>query len=349
MKSLPVVAWYLPVADTGGVLRHALDVARANMTRHRLVFIVPQGSAADALRMSGLPVIVANVGTDVGPVRAVRTLRQVVRTLRPAIVHSHLAFADVILAATPLPSGVHRVTTEHGIAGKSGLYHSSRLRRTATPLVHETRLRRFSAAIAVSHSTADEMRRQWNASLPLHVIHNGIAPRTRHHAPGHRVLSLSRLAPEKRIDRLLRAFATLHADDRTWSLTIGGDGEMRDDLVHMASDLGVETATQFPGFIDATAALRSHDVLVQLSEWENCSYSLMDASAQGLGAVATDVGGNSEIIPAPSLTDGSQTDLVARIRTQADDLHARPRIPEGWPTVSGMVEQIEDLYAGLRS
>ncbi|GAA4518132.1 glycosyltransferase family 4 protein [Brevibacterium yomogidense] len=344
-----LVAWYLPVADTGGVLRHALDVAQAGMTRHRLVFIVPPGPAGDILRSSGVPVVVTDVGTEAGPLRAGRSLRRVVRTLRPAIVHSHLAFADVVLAATPLRRGVHRVTTEHGIAGAAGLYHPSRLRRATTPRVHAARLRRFSAAIAVSQSTADEMKRQWKAPTPLHVIHNGVDTHARHHRPGHRILSLSRLAPEKRIDRLLEAFAALHAEDPSWSLTVAGDGDMRNDLLRQAIDLGVETAVRFPGFVDASDALDTHDVLVQLSEWENCSYSLLDATARGLGTVATDVGGNREILPRHSLSDGSPADLITRIREQAEDVHVRPNLPDNWPSVTDMVERIEELYEGLRS
>ena len=47
--------------------------------------------------------------------------------------------------------------------------------------------------------------------------------------------------------------------------------------------------------------LASYDVLVQLSCWENLSYTLLDAAAASLPALATDVGGNGEILPAGAL------------------------------------------------
>ena len=70
MKHRPIVLWYLPVSDTGGVLRHALDVAAAGMARHELVVVVPSGAAASRLRAAGARVVVAPVGVKDGPLAA---------------------------------------------------------------------------------------------------------------------------------------------------------------------------------------------------------------------------------------------------------------------------------------
>ena len=53
-----------------------------------------------------------------------------------------------------------------------------------------------------------------------------------------------------------------------------------------------------PGFVDPDRAMAEHDVLAMLSVWENCSYALLDAAGRGMGVVASDVGGNPEILPA---------------------------------------------------
>lgn len=349
MKHRPIVLWYLPVSDTGGVLRHALDVAATGMARHDLVVVVPSGTAASRLRATGARVVIAPVGVEDGPLTATRALHRLAGALRPAIVHSHLAFADVVLAATPLPRGTCRITTEHGIAAQSDLYQPTALRQALMPRVHAVRMTRFDAAIAVSQATARQMRRQWRTRVPLHILPNGVDPLPVRPASGHRVLALSRLSPEKRLDLLLDSFGELHRQDPRWSLTVGGEGELRSQLEAQADRLGLDESVRFPGFIDASAALVSHDVLVQLSEWENCSYSLLDAVVSGLGVVATAVGGNTEILPETSLTDGTPADVARTIQEQALEISRRPRLPHGWPTVATMVDRLESIYEEIRS
>ena len=92
--------------------------------------------------------------------------------------------------------------------------------------VHTARLRRFDAAIAVSRATADAMREKWHPRLPVTVIPNGVdavaAPTPR--APGLRILSLARLAPEKRLPALVDGFAELHRAHPEATLTLAGTG-----------------------------------------------------------------------------------------------------------------------------
>ena len=63
--------------------------------------------------------------------------------------------------------------------------------------------------------------------------------------------------------------------------------------------------------------MAEHDVLAMLSVWENCSYSLLDAAARGLGVVASDVGGNPEILPA-QLARATPTDPTPWRRRSSD-------------------------------
>jgi glycosyltransferase involved in cell wall biosynthesis len=193
------------------------------------------------------------------------------------------------------------------------------------------------------------MRRQWRARLPIHVLHNGVDETPRTPSIGRRILVLSRLAPEKRIDLLLHAVARLRSDDTRWTMTVGGEGDLRQDLHSLAKALGVDEAVSFPGFIDARSALRDHDVLVQLSSWENCSYSLLDAVAAGVGVVASDVGGNSEFLPPQSLTTGAEAEVARRIEEQALSPDSRPHLPLGWPSIANMIDHIETVYEELQS
>jgi glycosyltransferase involved in cell wall biosynthesis len=348
MSSNPLALWVVPRAELGGVARHVIDVARHGVPGHRLVVLCPEGPLVGRLREVGANVATGRFGPTSGLAASVLTLRRVTRALRPAVVHSHLAYADIVLAATALPGGTMRVSTEHGIAGDARLYHSASWRASMMAAVHRCRLRRFDRLIAVSEATRAAMVAAWRAGPHVQVIHNGVDMPTGRPRVGPagsarpRILSLSRLAPEKRIDRLLEAFAVLRHTHPEATLTIAGLGPLERDLRALVSRLGLGDAVRLPGFVDAGEALSRADVLVQLSVWENCSYALLDAAAWGLGIVASDVGGNPEILSRGSLVDADDVVGVAAAIERAT--HTDPLIPD-W-TVSQMCQGIATAYRG---
>ncbi|KQQ05640.1 MULTISPECIES: glycosyltransferase family 4 protein [unclassified Rathayibacter] len=316
MSAPPIALWVVPVPEFGGVARHVVDVARQGLPGHRVVVLCPEGALARRLRAQGSAVTTGRFGTGAGPAASVGTLRATVRALRPAIVHSHLAYADIVSAATPLPRPVRRLTTEHGIAGPDAVYHRSGAQARLMAAAHHARLRAFDGAIAVSQATRRAMLEKWRPSLPVDVVLNGVdAPAQVSSEPSVdgslRVVSLSRLSPEKRIDSLLDAFALLLRRVPGATLTVAGEGPLGDDLRAQAHRLGLGDAVAFPGFVDSERALAHADVIAQLSVWENCSYTLLDAAARGLGLVASAVGGNPEILAPGSLVDATDTAAVA--------------------------------------
>lgn len=355
--------WYTPVGETGGVSRHVLDVARTGLPAWRLVVLCPEGPLARELRARGTAVLTGPVGAADGPRAAIPAVRRVLRRLGPDVLHTHLAFADLVgtAAAVGVRSGrglrVRHVSTEHGIAGVRGLYQATALEARVKRAAHRARLRRTDRVIAVSESTREQVRAQWGHGTPVTVIRNAVerpaAPPSGRDRPegGLRVLSLARLAPEKRIDRLLEAFALVHAEHPAARLTIAGEGPSSASLRSRARDLGLDGAIAWPGHVDAAAAMGSHDVVVQLSAWENLSYTLLDAVAHGLGVVASDVGGNAEIVPSRCLVDPADARAVARaITAQGTTPGVRPgHDGAGAPVGTGapltqMCRAIADVY-----
>jgi glycosyltransferase involved in cell wall biosynthesis len=373
----PTALWVVPVSDLAGVARHVLDVARAGLPGWRLVFLTPAGDLPDALRDAGAAVLVEPFGPDHGTRASVASLRHAVRTLRPAVVHSHLSHADIV-AAMAVGRGTRLVTTEHGIARDDLVYHRSAAKARLMAAVHRARLRRFDAVIAVSRATADAMAEKWHPRQRVVVIPNGVDPVVSRLAPlapqpprgeplvpqpprgeplapqppragGLLVLSLSRLSPEKRLPLLLDGFAALHREHPEARLTIAGTGEEEAALRTYVDRLGLGDVVRMPGFVDPDAAMAEHDVVAMLSVWENCSYALLDAAARGLGVVASDVGGNPEQLPAQCLVDaGDPTAVAAALATQGLDLGSRPGL-DGWPTVAEMCARIGAVYDGLGS
>lgn len=340
----PLALWVCPVSDLAGVARHLLDVASAGLPGWRVVFAVPAGPLADRLRELGAAVVTLD---DRSTRAAVADLRRVVRRLQPRVVHSHLAKADFWAAmATPgLP--VTLVSTEHHVQADQRVFHGSAVRAVGRQVAHHARIRRFDALIAVSESTRRDMIRHWRPRAPITLVHNGIdrsTPGVR--TPGLRVLSLSRLSPEKNVETTLRAFARVAAEHPEATLTVAGEGPQRDELAALAGSLGVADRVDFPGFVDPVAALAAHDVLAQPSWAENFSYSLLDAIDAGLGVAASDIGGNPELLPARCLVAPQDApELAEVIVRQGLDLAQRPSLPDEVPTRAQMTEQIVRVYA----
>ena len=339
--------WAIPVSALAGVARHALDVASAGLPGWDLTFLTPPGPLPGELRDRGVRVVEAPFGPDHGLPASVRSLRAAMAETRPAILHAHLSYADIV-AALVKPRGVRLVTTEHGIAADDLVYHLSSRKAAVMARVHRARFHRVDAAIAVSQATAGVMRTKWGVGDVV-VIPNGIdrpepAPAR---VSGLRILSLARLAPEKRLPALLRAFAVVAAEHPDSRLTVAGVGELEAELKSLAAGLGVADRIAFPGFVDPSAAMAEADVVAMLSIWENSPYTVLDAAAAGLGVVTSPAGGHPEIVPLRCLADPDRPQDVARaLVEQGLDLDARPGLPD-WPDVASMCRRTAEVYDGL--
>ncbi len=350
----------------------------------RFVLLCPPGPLAEAVAAVGGQVHTAQFGPQAGLRSSLISLRSAIRRWHPDLVHTHLAYAD-IAAALATPRGIPLVSTEHGIADDDRVYHSSGVLLRMMGDVHRLRLARVRASggalIAVSEATAAAMRRKWHPRLPIEVIHNGVdrlssrperpqspaqqspaqqsptqqspaqqgdaAAQPRGIPGGLRVASIARLAPEKRLDALLEAFAVLRREHPTATLTLAGTGPQERQLRDHVARLGLADAVQLPGHVDAAALLAHTDVVAQLSVWENCSYTLLDAVVAGVGVVATAVGGNPEILPERCLVEPDDPKVVAGAIARQALPADRPALAPGWPTVADMRRSVLACYQGV--
>ena len=126
---------------------------------------------------------------------------------------------------------------------------------------------------------------------------------------------------------------------------MAGTGPEDAALRDLASDLGLGASVEFVGHVEPGPLLDEADVLVQLSVWENCSYSLLDALVHGVGVVATPVGGNPEIVPSSALVAHDDHAAVARlVAEQGLSPRLRPRLPLNWPDRAAMCAAVAGVY-----
>ena len=106
-----------------------------------------------------------------------------------------------------------------------------------------------------------------------------------------RVITLSRLSTEKRVEWLVRAFAALVDRYPDWDLEVYGHGAQRNFLEHLAEDLAPRGRIRICGFShDAFGVLAGADIYVSASWIEGFGNSIWEALACGVPVIAIDAG-----------------------------------------------------------
>lgn len=119
---------------------------------------------------------------------------------------------------------------------------------------------------------------------PLHLRAAAPAPLTEP-----TIITVGRLAREKNHRRMIDAFALLADEFPSWRLRIVGDGPLRDDLVHYASDRGLGSRVDFPGIsYDVQAELTDSSIFALTSDAEGLPMGALEAMACGVPCVSFD-------------------------------------------------------------
>jgi glycosyltransferase involved in cell wall biosynthesis len=135
------------------------------------------------------------------------------------------------------------------------------------------------------------------------------------------------LRPEKGLPTLLEAFAKV----RGAKLLIVGSGPMLDELEGLARKLGLsDTCTFQPAVANTAEWLRAIDIFVLPSLSEALSNSLLEAMGCGCCPIASEVGGNPELVQdgvnGLLFPAGDAEALAARLRMVLEDLDLRTRL-----------------------
>lgn len=115
------------------------------------------------------------------------------------------------------------------------------------------------------------------------------------------VVTCSRVVPLKRLDRIACALALLEREGRPFKWVCIGDGPELPALRALVAQLGLEDRVEFTGALAQDELYRFYEsndvcVFVNASESEGVPISIMEALSFGIPVVATDVGGNPEIV-----------------------------------------------------
>ncbi len=145
------------------------------------------------------------------------------------------------------------------------------------------------------------------------------------------VVVLGRLAPGKRLDHAIRAFARVVAERPAARLELWGEGAERPALEALVADLGLGDAVTLPGrTLDPGVVLDSAAVYLTTSAFEGQGLALAEALAHGVPVVAYDIrygprdmlaGGGGILVP-----DGDEDALADALTLVLGDAGLRARL-----------------------
>jgi L-malate glycosyltransferase len=197
--------------------------------------------------------------------------------------HIFISIRDMRFWATPVQSAVHRIMT--GLAD----------------------------ALVVNSNAVREHVRSLSAKKPVHVIYNGM-PFGLRYLKGSEAkkklaaeLSINENIPivalvsncnrsVKRVDLLVESLPIVLRETDAFFMVVG-DGHLRPALEARVRELNVQNHVRFLGQRqDVDALLAGADIALNTSDSEGLSNSVIEAMRAGLPVIASDVGGNKELI-----------------------------------------------------
>jgi glycosyltransferase involved in cell wall biosynthesis len=348
----------------GGTERLVLEICRriAPEFDTAVCCLDEPGAWASELAAEGIPVIALGRRAGFHP-NLGRRIAKAAEDVGAQLLHCHQysPFVYGRIAKMVRPS-LGLVYTEHGRLSDAP---PSWKRRLINPL-----LSKFEGSIvAVSHELREYMATARFPESRVQVIHNGVdassAPSVAQRARARRALGLDgafvavtagRLDPVKDFGTLFDAFARVRRSLPNARLLVIGDGPERERLTARAERDDLRGGVHMVGYrSDVRDLLLAADLFVNSSISEGISITILEAMAAGLPVVATDVGGNPEVVCGgltgmlvprrhpERLADAIFALAVNDARRLALGTAGRQRV-EAVFTINRMVDQYAQLY-----
>lgn len=351
----------------GGAERVVSSLANAFATRGHAVCIVALEAKRPALPVSdSVQLVELNARKSMGGLlHVITSLRDVVRSFKPDIVHSHMIHSNLVTrlvrCMVPIPRLISTAHNSH-----DGGWH----RVLANRLTH--RLADLATNVSSEAVAAYEKRRAVPQGQML-TVHNGIDTRAFHFSQGCReqvrdllgvgsstplILAVGRLEPQKNYPNLLNALSRLPGHLR-WRAMIAGTGPLQAELLKLTDDLGLTDRVSFLGVrSDVRDLMNAADVFVLSSDREGFPMVVGEAMACERLVVATDCGGVAEFIGEagclvpPNSSDALAAEIAQAIMMPTDEVRqigqqARERVQSLF-SLDAAVERWLSLYESER-
>lgn len=313
-------------SNFGGAQRYVYDLAIAMKGRQHDVTVALGGTGAQRAETGKLKtlldehgirtILVENFMRDMSLIRDIRALFEIIRLVfreRPDVLHANSSKAGGLGAFAGRLCGVKRILfTSHGLT----------FDETWRPLWQRVLIRYATwltillshKTITISRDTMESAQRLGFVKNKVRLIYNGIQEpnyKSRNEARDHLytlstskpkkdgfwIGTIAELHPNKNLDVVVDALATLGSNGTDMEFIAMGDGEVREQLLEHARGINVLGRVHLPGFVEHAAEYTTaFDTFILPSKKEGLPYVLLEAGLAGLPIVASDISGNRDII-----------------------------------------------------
>ncbi|MFK5948088.1 MAG: glycosyltransferase [Methylococcales bacterium] len=304
-NDLPLICFLVTSLSYGGAETVLITLAtnlRARGWPVKLICMIPPEARVDQLTSSGIEVESLYMHRGVPDPRAIIRLSSLLRKWKPLVLHSHMVHANLLGRIARIFVHIPVViSTAHNI-DEGGRWREIAYRLTdfladVTTNVSQAAVDRYIEVGAAPRNRIrfipnglntdifkpdDQKRNQLRDELGLN---------------GEFVwLAVGRLVDAKDYPNMIKAFSML-TDHMPVTLLIVGQGELENELEQQVRDLKQQNRIRFLGVRqDIPQLMNAIDGYVMSSAWEGLPMVLLEAAASGKPIVATDVGGNREIV-----------------------------------------------------
>lgn len=274
--------------------------------------VILDATDEELARYPDLPIVTLNVKRTMFSLMATRRYLQ---ANRPDVILPMPWYFNIVAIWAKYLAGVKTkvILGEHNIISlEASVEHRDKLHLRFLPILMRYTYPAADGLVGVSQDTITDLVEtlKIRAKIPMQVILNPIdLDRVRQLATQSiehpwfqnseipTIVTVARLAKQKQLDVLLRAFARV-VEVTPARLLILGEGPLRGELEHLSQELGIAAAVSMPGYDpNPYRYLAKCDLFVLASAWEGCPIALQEAMACGAAVVVTDApGGMKDII-----------------------------------------------------
>lgn len=299
------IMYVIPSLEMGGAEKLVIDIAR-NIDKEK--YEVKIVTLLDKKWLGFLDVAAEN---DIEIISICRNLNgtnkiyailkaiQIFNTYKPDIVHTHLNSIIYALPAILFSKVKTRIHTFHSIADRSlkGIY--------GIALWIAMKYMKF-IPVGVGETVCDSISNAYGIKRgKVHLIFNGID--TTRFSPDEetqktskteiRLVNVGRMFHVKNPKLLIKSFFEALRDCPDIILTMVGDGEEREAIEMLVTDLGIKDKVNLVGNQENVETyLKNADIYISASNVEGVPLSVLEAMACGLPIISTKAGGVIDIV-----------------------------------------------------
>lgn len=225
--------------------------------------------------------------------RFIKTLSKAIKEISPDIINSHsshsLRYLLLLNRVKRIPL-IHTITNDPKIHDKICFFLFKRR-------MHQKSWNNITF-VGISKLISDNLASVYNYPREkICTIYNGLhklTPSTNIIAKKYDFFNCANFIPVKRHDLLLKALSKTRHNA---NLCIAGDGQEKEKLLKLASDLGIAERVDFKGSVlDPTDLYFSSKCFILTSFSEGNPISINEAMSAGIPVIATNVGGIPDLI-----------------------------------------------------